>query len=1020
MAYIKKRLENLKPGKEYLLTVRSKNADLNVTSDYAGSIRFKVPQDSTIPGAIQNLALYASFEKVMFVFDFSEDIDIDQYEYELYDGNNVETATLVSSGFNAANVFTVSVINSSSTPNYTGPTTTFDINALSYWGRVRAIDTTGNIGEWTTLVQTDSETPLIGEQFIDSLTASKITAGTIGAHTIQLNGANSIIRSSTFDGTESSTPGYYDNFTTGWLINGNGNSYFVNTNIIGYITGGTIDIGANDLDPDTSFHVNSDGDMWLGSQTLNSAPFRVNSDGSVEIGQSTASGEVSTSLFIETDGSIHIGTSVATSPFSILSSGEVNIGTSPNLFKISTDGSVQIGKTSVSKTINAVASGTPSSGYVRYTTSANHGFSLGDSVTISGLAPSGYNGSYIITSIVSSTQFAVANTTTATVTDANGTVQTNSLFIDNEGAINIGPSLSSSLSEFIVQANGQVDIGGNSSSSFHVANDGTVWSGSATLNTSTTPFVLNPDGSIDIGGSDTTSVHIYNNGDISAGSKKGKRQTSSRSISTITGLTAATITVTTSTDHELEAGQKVTLSGLTTTYANQLNVIDTEVTEVTSSTVFKIANPIYLTVTGVSAGTPSANYVRYTTSTNHNFRVGQQVTVSGITPSGYSGTFTIYAINGSKTFDVYNTTTGTATLGTAVARVTTVGYTAGTGSVFRNAPFYVVSSTGLARVSSIDASGEIFGTSNHLNLTGVLRINDTVAIGSNTLRGTSSYSSYDEGINFSLSAANGFIGRLDTTTLVQIGLSGIVMGSSGVPLPITAYDYMRVANNGSAAEPSYRFNTTNDGFYTNGTDPYWSNGGNGYVLYSTRNISGEVWHSGNDGSGSGLDADKLDGIDSSGFVQTSGSQTIGGSKSFNGIVSFDGSVDKDVNLAYTGAYVRWSGTNGGYMGYSSSSSIRYKTDIENISLEELNPNNLLKIPVKQFIYKDGYLGVGDQKIGWTLPGFMAEDVNKYYPAAGTLDADGDPESWDPFFIIPPMLKLIQDLYKKIEYLESKI
>jgi hypothetical protein len=926
MAIIKKRLENLKPGKEYLLTVRSKNADLNVVSDYAGSIRFKVPQDSTIPGAIQNLALYASFEKVMFVFDFSEDADIDQYEYELYNGNDLETSTLISSGFNSANVFTISVENSSSTPNYSGPTTTFDLNTLSYWGRVRSIDTTGNAGDWTSLVQTDSETPLISEQFIGSLTASKITAGKIGAHTIELNGSNSIIKSSN-----------YVAGSAGWKIEGDGSAEFSDVEVRG-----TIDIGGND---NTSFHVDIDGNMWMGAGALASAPFRVNNNGAVEIGNATALGGSNTSLFINTNGSINIGTALGTGPFQVTNTGSILVGVSPDLFRINADGTVEIGR---------------------------------------------------------ATELGGANT---------------SLFIDNDGAINIGTSIGTG--NFKVEANGQVDIG-SGANSFHIGNDGTVWSGSELLNTSTTPFVLNPDGSIDIGGSDATSVHIYDTGDISAGSKKGKRQTSSRSISTITGTTTATLTVTTSTDHDLEVGQKVTFSGLTTTYANQLNVIDTEVTEVTSTTVFKIANPIYLTVTGVSAGTPSAGYVRYTTSTNHNFRVGQQVTVSGITPSGYSNTFLINAINGPKTFDVVNATTGTATLSAPVARVTSVGYSAGTGSVFRNAPFYVVSSTGLARVSSIDASGEIFGSSNHLNLSGVLRINDTIAIGANTIRGSSSYSSYDEGINFTLSAAGGFVGRLDTTTLVQISALGITMGTAGIPLPITAYDYMRVVNNGSAAAPSYRFSSTNDGFYTNGTDPYWSNGGTGYVIYSTRNVSGTIWTSSNDGSGSGLDADKLDGNDSSDYVQTSGTQTVGGSKTFTGITTFDGAIYKGSNLSYAGGYVRWSSTSGGYIGYNTSSSIRYKTNIEDINSQNLNPTNLLKIPVKQFVYKDGYLGEGDNKIGMLLPGFMAEDVDEHYPSAGMLNDDGSPESWDPFFMIPPMLKLIQDLYKKIEYLEGKI
>jgi len=40
-----------------------------------------------------------------------------------------------------------------------------------------------------------------------------------------------------------------------------------------------------------------------------------------------------------------------------------------------------------------------------------------------------------------------------------------------------------------------------------------------------------------------------------------------------------------------------------------------------------------------------------------------------------------------------------------------------------------------------------------------------------------------------------------------------------------------------------------------------------------------------DGSGSGLDADTVDGLDSSGLVQTSGTQTVAGTKTFTGQTS---------------------------------------------------------------------------------------------------------------------------------------
>lgn len=225
MANIQKKIENLKPGKEYLLTVRAKNGDMNVLSKYADSIRFVVPQDSTVPGDITGLELRSNFEKVMFIFNAVDDVDLKIYEYELYSANTTNSAYLVVNGFNLANVFTVAVDNSSKEENIIGatPSGTFTTTTRTYWGRVRAIDTTGNASGWSSLTASDP-TPLISEEFIDTLTASKITAGVIGAQTIVLNGLNSILKSSN-----------YSVGSAGWKISGDGNAEFNNVKVRGQV-----------------------------------------------------------------------------------------------------------------------------------------------------------------------------------------------------------------------------------------------------------------------------------------------------------------------------------------------------------------------------------------------------------------------------------------------------------------------------------------------------------------------------------------------------------------------------------------------------------------------------------------------------------------------------------------------------------------------------------------------------------------------------------------------------------------
>ena len=53
---------------------------------------------------------------------------------------------------------------------------------------------------------------------------------------------------------------------------------------------------------------------------------------------------------------------------------------------------------------------------VTFTTSAQHNYAVGDSVTISGVSPDTYNGTYMVTAVPTSTTFTYANTTNASVT----------------------------------------------------------------------------------------------------------------------------------------------------------------------------------------------------------------------------------------------------------------------------------------------------------------------------------------------------------------------------------------------------------------------------------------------------------------------------------------------------------------------------------------------------------------------------------------------------------------------------
>lgn len=241
MGTVRKTIQNLKPGKDYLLAVRSVNTDLGVASDPTDFIRFTVPQDNTIPSVPENLSLVASFLNVMFVFNNVTDLDILHYEYELY---KIAQITEVNqeyqilsgelpyrSGINSANVFVVSVDENSTTSS----TSSVD-SPVAFYGRVRSVDTSGNVSDWTQIAKS-GDTPLIDEEFIGSLTAAKITAGTISSAEITLSGSNSIIQSSTYK--DPLNPGQ-----NGWYINGNGEFSLGGPDGINY-NGSAITIGSD-------------------------------------------------------------------------------------------------------------------------------------------------------------------------------------------------------------------------------------------------------------------------------------------------------------------------------------------------------------------------------------------------------------------------------------------------------------------------------------------------------------------------------------------------------------------------------------------------------------------------------------------------------------------------------------------------------------------------------------------------------------------------------------------------------
>lgn len=114
-------------------------------------------------------------------------------------------------------------------------------------------------------------------------------------------------------------------------------------------------------------------------------------------------------------------------------------------------------------------------------------------------------------------------------------------------------------------------------------------------------------------------------------------------------------------------------------------------------------------------------------------------------------------------------------------------------------------------------------------------------------------------------------------------------------------------------------------------------------------------------------------------------------------------------------------SNGEFQRSTNTSSKRYKEKIQNITNEELDSKRLYNLPIIQFKYKDKFQpNKNDSRYNKELIGFIAEDVAKVYPIAADYNEDGEIENWNERYIIPAMLKLIQEQHIELEQMKKEI
>jgi hypothetical protein len=356
-----------------------------------------------------------------------------------------------------------------------------------------------------------------------------------------------------------------------------------------------------------------------------------------------------------------------------------------------------------------------------YTTSAAHGFIIGQTVTISGVTPYAYNIVGTITSVPSTTTFTVA-------TNAAGTYVSGGLVSINENtvvtlnynttAMATTDKLQITIDEYAEKIEPSAEltdpVGKFRTSTpqalvdtdFEYSSQVSKWENLGLMNNR--PFayayVFNSLNTLDIqtGAAGTRTITVYTNASLVTTTSAGAAGN---------GTTAQ---YTTSAAHNLSVGQLVTVTGITAASGTYSTTIPTPVLSVPTSTSFIIAsggtgaatgtgNVVYniaptpgtpLVVVDTFSATAIGNYIVETTpaasitaisagtgtqvtySTTTPPPIGSAVVITGATTAGANGTFIVQSIVAGTSFTVNNTTTSITTSTASASIISALTYSA--------------------------------------------------------------------------------------------------------------------------------------------------------------------------------------------------------------------------------------------------------------------------------------------------------------------------------------------------------
>lgn len=235
----------------------------------------------------------------------------------------------------------------------------------------------------------------------------------------------------------------------------------------------------------------------------------------------------------------------------------------------------------------------------------------------------------------------------------------------------------------------------------------------------------------------------------------------------------------------------------------------------------------------------------------------------------------------------------------------------------------------------------------------------------------------------------------------DVNLSNVYTGGGGLFNTSTALLINGYALNSKWAQLIIEYNGSCFGIRNDGGNTYLMNGNtNGWTNYCSFNTNGNWGFPGN--------ATVPETLTAGGLVSTGGLRLPG-----------------KANAQTTAKPNTYIDSAGNVYKSSTTSSKRFKDDVKLVENEDLNPENLYDIDVVQFKYKKGHFtNKEDPRYRKDMIGFIAENVYEHYPMAADyhIGDDGNVvcDGWNEQYLIPAMLKLIQDQHKRILELEKGI